>query len=408
MDAHKNEVELIDLLNILWKRKWLIIIATVICMALAAVISFILPPVWEVDAIMLPSKFFVQTEQGQFEEVVVTDPKQIAGQINQESYNILIAGELNLDLRKFPELKAENLRDTKLVRIAVRDKNIAEAKAILQSLFNRLKKDLDKRIDVEIKGIDTAITSKENSIKDLENEIKTRDNEIKTKNNQIKLKDLGIKSQEIEKDRIKKEMESDQNKLKISGDRITNIMEEMKSVKGRIDELDKQLNKAIAEKKEGAEAISLLLYSNEVQQNLRYFNTLDEKLSIEKVAQENLSLNIKENLEKTRQIDNQISQTNMEKEIIRTEISTIMNEIENVKNKINTTQSEIKLLGDKKSRIDYTQLVKEPTSSLYPVAPKKKLNVLIAALFGLIFFTLIAFFVEYINKNKGLKGSENS
>jgi len=408
MDAHKNEVELIDLLNILWKRKWLIIIATVICMALAAVISFILPPVWEVDAIMLPSKFFVQTEQGQFEEVVVTDPKQIAGQINQESYNILIAGELNLDLRKFPELKAENLRDTKLVRIAVRDKNIAEAKAILQSLFNRLKKDLDKRIDVEIKGIDTAITSKENSIKDLENEIKTRDNEIKTKNNQIKLKDLGIKSQEIEKDRIKKEMESDQNKLKISGDRITNIMEEMKSVKGRIDELDKQLNKAIAEKKEGAEAISLLLYSNEVQQNLRYFNTLDEKLSIEKVAQENLSLNIKENLEKTRQIDNQISQTNMEKEIIRTEISTIMNEIENVKNKINTTQSEIKLLGDKKSRIDYTQLVKEPTSSLYPVAPKKKLNVLIAALFGLIFFTLIAFFVEYINKNKGLEGLKNS
>ena len=408
MDAHKNEVELIDLLNILWKRKWLIIIATVICMALAAVISFILPPVWEVDAIMLPSKFFVQTEQGQFEEVVVTDPKQIAGQINQESYNILIAGELNLDLRKFPELKAENLRDTKLVRIAVRDKNIAEAKAILQSLFNRLKKDLDKRIDVEIKGIDTAITSKENSIKDLENEIKTRDNEIKTKNNQIKLKDLGIQSQEIEKDRIKKEMESDQNKLKISGDRITNIMEEMKSVKGRIDELDKQLNKAIGEKKEGAEAISLLLYSNEVQQNLRYLNTLDEKLSIEKVAQENLSLNIKENLEKTRQIDNQISQTNMEKEIIRTEISTIMNEIENVKNKINTTQSEIKLLGDKKSRIDYTQLVKEPTSSLYPVAPKKKLNVLIAALFGLIFFTLIAFFVEYINKNKGLEGLKNS
>jgi capsular polysaccharide biosynthesis protein len=391
-------------LNVIWKRRWLIIIATVICVVLAAVISFILPPKWEVDAVMLPSKFFVQTEQGQFEEVVVTDPKQIAGQINQESYDNLIAAELNLDIKKFPELKAENLRDTKLVRIAVRDKNIAEAKSILQSLFNRLKKDLDKRIDVEIKGIDTAITSKENSIKDMGNEIKSRENEIKTKNSQIKLKDLAVQSQEIEKDRIKKEIESDQNKLKISGERITSIMEEMKSVKGRIDELDKQLNKAIAEKKEGAEAISLLLYSNEVQQNLRYFNTLDEKLSIEKVTQENLNLGIKENLEKTRQIDNQISQTDTEKEIIKTDISTITNEIEKIKNKISTTQSEIKLLGDKKQRIDYTQLVKEPTASLYPVAPNKKLNVLIAAVFGLIFFTLVAFFVEYIQRNKA---SEN-
>jgi hypothetical protein len=44
-----------------------------------------------------------------------------------------------------------------------------------------------------------------------------------------------------------------------------------------IKENDKQLQKALAEKKQGNDAVALLLYSNEVQQNLRYYNTLDEK-----------------------------------------------------------------------------------------------------------------------------------
>jgi len=409
MDTYENEIQLIDILNVIWKRKWLIIIPTFFCVVIAAAVSFLLPKVWEVDAIMLPSKFFVQTEQGEFAEVVVTDPKQIAGQINQKSYNSLIASELNLDINKFPRLSAENLRDTKLVRIVIRDEDIARAKSILQSLFNHLKIELDRKIEVETKDLDTQITLKENSIRDMENGIKTKENEIKKKNNEIKLKDLAIQSKEIEKDRIKQEIESDQNKLKISEQRVESIMEEMKSVKGRIDELDKQLNKVISEKREGSEAVSLLLYSNEIQQNLRYYNTLDEKLSIEKVTQENLRLSTKENLEKIRQTDNQISQTNTEKQIIMTEISTIMNEIENIKNKINTTQSEIRLLGDKKLRIDYAQLVKEPTSSLYPVSPRKKMNVLIAGFLGVFIFTMLAFFLEYVEKqritnNKTLEG----
>jgi capsular polysaccharide biosynthesis protein len=400
MEKYENEFELMDYINVVWKRKWLIIIPTFLVALAAGILSFLTPPKWDVDAIMLPSKFLVQTEQGQFVEIVVTDPKQIAGEVNQKSYDNLIASELNLDIKTFPRLSAENLRDTKLLRIAVRDQNVARAKSVLLSLFNHLKSELDRKVEVETKGIDTEIITKENSIKDLDNEIKTKENDIKKKNNEIKLKDLAIQSKEIEKDRIKQEIESDQNKLKISEERVGSITEEMKSVKGRIDELDKQLTKVISEKTEGREAVSLLLFSNEVQQNLHYYNTLDEKLSIEKVTQENLRLGIKENQEKIRQTDNQISQTNTEKQIIMTEINTITNEIEKIKNKINTQQSEIKLLGDKKLRIDYTQLVKEPTSSLYPVSPRKKMNVLIAGMLGAFAFTLLAFFLEYVEKQK--------
>jgi len=442
MNEYEKEIELIDYLNVIWKRKWLIIIPTFFLVVGVGIYSFLQPKAWEITAIIVPSKFFIQTEQGQFAEIMVTDPKQISGQINEESYDNLIAAELNLDIREFPKLKADNLRDTNLVRISTREGDVEKAKLILYSLFNHLKRDLDKKIDVEIKGLDTQVALKKNSIKqneisikdlnnqialknlqikDKENEIKTKENEIKKKNNDIQLKELEVQSREIEKDRIKKEIESFQNKLKISEERVKSIMDEMKTVKKRIDELDEQQRKALLEKKQETDAISLLLYSNEVQQNLRYYNTLDEKLSTERITQENLYLAIRDKEAQLRQIDNQIEQINTQKETIKTEIDDIMteivminteiekikneiktvkNEIEKVKNTINTQETEIKLLEDKKARIDYTQLIKEPTSSLGPVSPKKKRNVLIAGILGLFVFTMLAFFLAYIEKQR--------
>ena len=372
MSEYEDEIELIDLLNVLWKKKWVIILPTFFCIIAAGVISFLLPPKWEIDAIIVPSKFFIQTEGGQFEEVMVVDPKQLAGQINEASYNHLIAAELNLDIKEFPKLKAENLRDTKLVRVSVREQDVGKAKLILAYLYKHLKIDLDKKVDIEIKGVDTKIATNESLIIHKELIIKDELNEIKLN--------------KIEKNKTQEGILSAKNKLKISESRVNSITEEMKLVKGRIDEIEKQLRGALAQKKEGGDAISLLLYSNEIQNNLRYYNTLDEKLSIEKITQENLRLLMKENEGVIKQLDTQI-------EKIKTEIDKIKNEIENVK-------SQIELLNQRKGRIDYAQLIKEPTSSLYPVSPRKKLNVLIAGILSLMIFTFLAFFLEYIRKNK--------
>ena len=342
MDEYENERKSIDYLNVIWKRKWLIIIPTFICVVAVGIYSFLQPPVWEIDAIIMPSKFFIQTEGGAFTEVLPVDPKQIAGQINQATYNNLIAAELNLDIRELPKFKAENLKETKMVRISTRVDDVEKAKAILYSLFTHLKRDLDKKVDVELKGIDTEISTNENL----------------------------IKRNKIEKNKIRQKIISAENKLKISGDRVNSIMEEMKAVKKRIDGLEEQQRKTLSEKKQVTDAISLLLYSNEVQLNLRYYNTLDEKLSNEKVTQEDLKLNI---------------------EGEKTEIEKINNEIENINNQID-------LLVEKKSRIDYAKFIKEPTSSLSPVAPKKKRNVMLAGILSLMIFTSLVFSFDYLEK----------
>ncbi len=372
MDEFEKEIELIDYLNVIWKRKWLIIIPTFFLVVAVGIYSFLQPKAWEIDAIIVPGKFLTQTEGGAFAEVVVVDPRQIVSQINEKTYDILLAAELNLDIREFPKLKADNIRDTKLVRISIKEEDVEKAKLIIYSLFNHLKRDLDKKIDVETKGLDTQVAINENL--------------IKQKGLNINNKGSEIKLNQIEKNKARQKILSSENKLKISEDRVKSILEEMKTVKKRIDELEEQQRKALAERKQGIDAISLLLYSNEVQHNLRYYNTLDEKLSNEKITQENLSLLAKDKNEDIKKLDTQI-------EKLKTEIDRINNEIEDVKN-------EIAFLKERKGRIDYTQLIKEPTSSLYPVAPRKKRNVMIAGILGMMIFTMLSFFLEYVKKQR--------
>ena len=327
----ENEVQLIDFFNIIWKRKWLIIIPTFFFVVAVGIYSYFQPHVWEIDAIIEPSKIFIKTEQGRFEELIVVDPKQIAGPINKASYNNAIAAELNLDIRKFPKLKAENIKDTNLVQVTLREQDVEKAKLILHSLFNHLKSQLDKKVGIEFKEIDSQ-----------------------------------IKSREIEKLGIEEEINANKNKLTIVKQRKEEVEKEMSDVRKRIEKLEEEQHLSLKKKNRSeAESIAMLLYSNEIQLSLRYHNTLNELLSEKKIEEVNLK-----------------------------------SEIENKEKRIEQIENEIITLNERKGRIDYAQFIKEPTSSLGPVAPRKRRNVLIAGIFGLIIFTMLTFFLEYIEKQK--------
>lgn len=331
MNEHENEIELMDYLNILWKRKWLIIIPTFLCVIATAVISFLLPPKWEIDALIQPSKFSVETRGGQFEEVVAINPKQIVAQINQALFDHLIADELNMDIKKLPKLKAENPKNTNLVLVSLEEKDIKKAKLILHSLFNHLKRELDEKVDMEKKWIDYQ-----------------------------------LKSNEIEKLSIEEEIKAYKNKLNIVKQRKHEIEREMSDIRNKIRILDKERLPSLKEEKiRESESLAILVYSTASLQSLIYHNTLNELLSSKKNEEESINF-----------------------------------EIEDKKKEIEQLENEIDNLNEKKGRIDYARLIKEPTSSTSPVSPKKKFNVLTAGILGLMIFTLLAFFLEYIKQHK--------
>jgi len=327
----EKEIELIDYLNVIWKRKWIIIIGTVLCMIVAGAVSFILKPVYEIDTIIQPGKFFVQNQAGDFEEFVVEDPQQIADKVRHKSYDALVAVELNKDAAKLPEIKGENIKDTLLTRIWVRDHDVELSKKILDSLIVLLKRDIDMKIDIEINNVNAA-----------------------------------IKANEIEKERRINQIEILKKKLRIIDQRKKDIIKEMYSVKSKINELEKEQLKVLKkENRTEIESLGMLLYSNEIQQSLRYNDLLNEKLSIEKLKEGDVNSDLQIEYASINKIDNTIAN-----------------------------------LKERKGRIDYTKVIKKPTSSIYPVSPKKKLNVLIAFILGLMIFTVLAFLFEYVKKQE--------
>ena len=78
-----------------------------------------------------------------------------------------------------------------------------------------------------------------------------------------------------------------------------------------------------------------------------------------------------------------------------------MTEIEQMKTTIET-------LKIKKQSIENIKLIQSPEPSLYPIKPKKKLNVMLAFVVGLFFSVLLAFFLEYLQKMKVYPKSSSS
>jgi LPS O-antigen subunit length determinant protein (WzzB/FepE family) len=380
--------------EIIRRNRWKIILPAITIAAIAGVLALLIRPIWEIDAIIQPSKIFVETNTGEYVEFVGTAPQQIADQISQESYNFLIARELNIDLKKFPKLWADNPSGTKLVRIVLQSRKIDLGKKILFNLINYLKSDLDRKAKVEIKRIENQISTQKNLInlkmlmaEDIRLAITTKEDEIKGKR-------IDIQMHEIDKRKIADKIAAEKAKQGISEERQKSILEEMKTVKIRVDAIDLQQKKTL-ESRDQTEAIALLLYANEIQQSLRYYGTLDEKLSAEKISMENTRFSIRELEENIKERDKEIEKLKTEIDIITTQSNEKRNNILKINNEIEEINNQIIFLGEREVRIDFTRFIKEPMSSLEPVFPKKGLSVILGFLLGLLAASAGVFLREY-------------
>jgi len=276
MNEYENKIELMNYLNVLWKRKWFIIIATFLFISAAVVISFLMPPKWEVDAIITPSKYFYRNVDGIWQVMPFASSSWIINTINQAAYNERIATELILDLKDFPKLKAEILKNTNQIRVSIKENNVEKAKLILNSLCVHLKNMYDQYADRKIKIFDSQ-----------------------------------IKSKETEKSILKGKINAYKNKLSIIKKRKQEIEKEMNETRKKIEELKKE-REFIIKKKDMSQSESFLmhLYSNEIQHNSMNYSILNESLGKNKIEEEIINLEIEDKERLINQIENEISKLN--------------------------------------------------------------------------------------------------
>ena len=163
-----------------------------------------------------------------------------------------------------------------------------------------------------------------------------------------------------------KQIKANKNKLDIIEQRKQEIEKEMTEVRNNIQELGKR-KRLVLEKKNKSEfeSLAMLLYSNEILQSTMNHNILNELLNNKRIEEKSIKLEVRDKERLIDQIEIELNEMNIRKE-----------------------------------GITYAQITKEPTSSISPVSPKKLTNVLIAGILGLLIFGMLAFFLEYLEKQK--------
>jgi succinoglycan biosynthesis transport protein ExoP len=395
MNGNTNdEINLMDYIQVIRKRKWLIILGTLVCMCAAGVISFLMPKVYEAKTYLMVTSPKYQVEFATKEGPKISTP--LFENISAETFSKIILNEhtaktvlskLGLDnpaheytIRKIlSQIKVEYPRNTNLILLKVQDISKERAAQIANEWASAF---IERNEEV---------TSKETS------------NTYAFVMGQLEKAKMSLKTAEEELERFQKANKIDLLKEQTSGkirqivqyeSKLDDAIRSQLIEKARYDELLSQIKG-----QERTIPVDKGLIGKE-EINPLYVNLssrrADTAVNIQSFDAEILQLkkNIKNLNEEVGGLKKQLA----EQELIQTRLTRNMD----------TAKSTFEILSKKGEETKISSAIKATTIQVsvpaitpeFPIKPKKRLNVMIAGIMGLLASTMMAFFMEYWEKNK--------
>jgi len=228
-----DEIDLVDLFLIIWKRKWMIVAVTLLVSVAAAGISLVLPAVYRVVTILEPGK--------DAEGKLVENPQSIRENIISGAYNQVIAEATNLPLAEIPIFNVSVPKQTDLVKISVDSSKPEISIIVLKALLALISETMDAQLNIK-KSL-------------VENELKAA--LVKEKALPQQIRQLELLTQET---------------------------------KSKIAELENTRKQSLPNP--GSDGMSILLYLNEIQNQQVFLNTLFQELIELKGNQERAAINV--------------------------------------------------------------------------------------------------------------------
>jgi uncharacterized protein involved in exopolysaccharide biosynthesis len=161
------------------------------------------------------------------------------------------------------------------------------------------------------------------------------------------------------------QIKSDEQNIKNLNRRIDELESERKIVNKNTNSLISERDKFLSDNVNPDNILSSILYSNTIQQNITLSNSYKD----------------------------QIQRYNSEKENYKVSLEKAKGDFQKLLESIKSSEFE-------RNSIQNIQILQPPSPSPYPIAPKKKLNVILAAVVGLFAMLFLAFLQEYISKYK--------
>ena len=377
-----DEIDLVDLFLILWKRKWLIFLTTIICIILGCGYLFYKTESYQYMTTLQIGALF-EGESGSGQRNIIEAPEVV--KVKLDSVYIPQASKNLMDLHNDRRMKAEsNIQKDSNILLIKSNALLQDAEFIHSfhtQIVNPVLEEHRKILAASMKEFQFQAEQARLRLKELKDP-QIYSFEEKVLQNQIR----GAQSELTELDDRKILLESKKERL----------IDTRKIVNEQIRKIEKNLALAYAERPQAKEevddegkALTFLMLNSQIEQNERQLADLKERSQVTIADQKQV-------------LENQLAENRRKYALQKEKISELQSKLKKLQaERLNSIQKQENVIADAESKIDLYQdsrVLGIAQRSFEPEGPGKSLIIALSGILGLMGGVMLAFIAEFMNK----------
>ena len=371
---NEDEIDLSELVGVLFKRwKWIISI-TILCVLIGIFYSLTLKESYKTTSTIQIGQYLNSNQEYEF----IQQPDAVGERIKAFSNNIYVNfkekyGEKNIKFSLKEDFQVNTLPQGGIIEIELSSPKDSAPEEFVGSVVKKLVSSHERLFKVRAQKYHQRIQEIEANIKENKQKIQSYNN---TLNARLENLDQRINSYKSRLNLLDKQKEYLKGQIEDSSQRINELIK----------------SKSTANLSSNQEPIGLLLFSSEIQRIRSYISKLQTRL-IADIPNKKKSLQLK--------IENTYSETASTK-------AEMLSKIQNVKSSITSLNAQLNTQKTSLNNILRTNIISKPDISDNPVSHNYKLFFAISMVLGLFLGVFAAFLREFwvMNRDKIL-GREN-
>jgi len=389
---YEDEIDLYQLIQVLLKRKKLIVSVFLVAVIVAIAASYVMKPVYRVSAVVAPGQIYEQEPVQDtliWREKDIDTPENIERLISQNPFHYEILTQLSWDYQdpknKF-DIKTDIQQRTNYISVNIDSSEPERAKEYLAIMLDKA-----QNFYLHKAAVNTTLLSN-----DLENITVNRQKIIQDKQAVLQEKELLSNEKKRilnEKQRIKNQIEFVKNKQKVLDSQSARLEKQIKEIQINNDQIIKQRDAVLAKEHNPTDAMSLLLYSNTIQENLIQIDRLNLTLEDNSIRKQQLQQEIKD-------LETQLANLDLQLADIDVRLANLDIKSKNLDLQDNKLAIIQKDLEARKANISGLRIVLEPTIDPQRVSPKRTLMAAVAGVLRLFVGIFAAFAAEFWQSHK--------
>jgi len=276
-DHFEDEIELMDYLKVIWKWKYLILAGTLVCVIGAAVVSLNMTRVYGINTIVQPG-VLKATDDGK--TIYIDSVANIKALIDTKAFN----GHVTKGVKLSGKAEAPDTADFKVtipkgshaLDILYETPDVDAGLQIVNNLNNSLLARYGKLVKQHKKQYDMNIFSKMAELSRLEEQVNGKRNAIHTTEAGYK---AAIEQNDNAISSINARMEAGKNLIKSLERKMVDLESEIGRITKNTNLLSGDRNRYLSSSKSRDNILASLIYSNTIQQNISFLNTLKSDMN---------------------------------------------------------------------------------------------------------------------------------